>query len=332
MDNRKTNILLTIGHLLFWVVVSWCFCAFSHLRPLAIHYWKELLCVVFVAAMTYTSFFVLIPKVLYKRHHLQFWIYTLLLLAATVFAEMWLVDSDMHIRAVWLSPNQFRLYYENTIFLLFLRDATFFLFFLLLKLYRTHAIALENIERMISHETHQFILFSSNTKPQLVDLNDIALFTYQNNGIIITLKSGLFRKQNGSLVEVEGLLPSDCFIRANRQTLVMLNSIAYYTPFAVYVKVNTFEVAVRYYSTKSDKLLRRLMKWDFSKYKQEDFVETDDDYKQKLPDHMQKILDYLQKNPDASSQQVADALHISTRTAQRQILELRKIGKLAIKE
>lgn len=329
MSIRIKKIVFIIVHLLLWAVVGWCFCVFSHLRPLALHYWKELLSVAFVAAMVYTCYFVLIPKILFKRKRLLFWGSVFLLLVCTVLAEMFLVDSDIHVRAVWLSPSQFRLYYENTLFLLLLRDATFFFFFLLLKLYRTHAIALENIGKMISKETHKIIILSANKKPQLLDLKDIALFSYCDNNIVIVLKSGEQLRQNGSLSEIEALLPADCWIRANRQTIVMLDCIAYFTPKAIYVPMNGYEVIVKYFSTRSEKVLRDLKNWDSNKYKQEDFISMDSDRnEQDLPDHMQRTIDYLQENPNASTREVADALHISMRTAQRQLSQLRRMNNV----
>jgi predicted DNA-binding transcriptional regulator YafY len=47
---------------------------------------------------------------------------------------------------------------------------------------------------------------------------------------------------------------------------------------------------------------------------------------QDLPDHMQRTIDYLQENPNASTREVADALHISMRTAQRQLSQLRRMN------
>ena len=145
MPDRKKQILYIIAHVLFWIGVCSCFCIFSYLRPLALHYWKEIVTVLFIAGMVYLNYFVLIPKLLLKRKRVFFWSCVIILLIGTVAAEMLLVDADMHERMVWLKGD-FTPYYSNAPFLLFLRDASFFLFFLMLKLYRVNAIVLENTQ------------------------------------------------------------------------------------------------------------------------------------------------------------------------------------------
>ena len=130
-QTRKGKVKHMIVHVLFWVATAVCFCHYSYLRPLSFYSWKEILSAVFLAGMVYTSYFVLIPKLLLRRRRVLFWLCVLLLIAVTVAAELWLVDSDMHARAKWLTDDQFYMYYYTTIFTLLFRDTSFFVFFLI---------------------------------------------------------------------------------------------------------------------------------------------------------------------------------------------------------
>ena len=328
MPDRKNQILYIIAHVLFWIGVCMCFCIFSYLRPLALHYWKEIVTVLFIAGMVYLNYFVLIPKLLLKQKRVFFWICVIVLLIGTVAAEMLLVDADMHERMVWLKGD-FTSYYSNAPFLFFLRDASFFLFFLMLKLYRVKAIVLERVEKMVTSETYKLIIISPNEKPQLIDFNNIVYFLFENGEIVVILKSGEKKFKSGSLSELEKMIPSELWVRVNRQTLVMRDSIVRYTPTAICVAINGKEVSIPYYFTKQDEMISLLKAWN------SDLYSPDDRRKEKtaneghpLSDDLKRLLDYFNGHPDASVQQVAKDLYLSTRTAQRRMTELRQLGLL----
>ena len=328
MQTRKRQIIEIILHLLFWIVVCILFCIFSFLRPMALVYWKEIVSVLFIGGMVYLHYFVLIPRLLLREKKVLFWICALLLLVVTVSAEMLLVDSDIHKRAVWI--KDFTLYYVYSFFFLFLRDFSFFLCFLLLKLYHAKAILLEKVEKMVMSETYKLIIISPNEKPQLIDFNDIAYFSFENGEIVVTLKNGEKMQRKGSLSELENMIPSELWVRVNRQTLVMRDCIVRYTPTALYVDVNGMEGYVPYYSTKQHEVLELLKAWNAELYSSDDSrrEKLADADGQPLSDDLKRLLDYLNEHPDASVQQVAKALYFSTRTAQRRMTELRQLGLL----
>ena len=328
MPNRKKRILYIIAHVLFWIGVCICFCIFSFLRPLALHYWKEIVSVFFIVGMVYLNYFVLISKLLLKRKRVFFWSCVIILLIGTVAAEMLLVDADMHERMVWLQRD-FTLYYSNAIFLLFLRDASFFLLFLMLKLYRVKAIVLEKVEKVVSSETYKLIIISPNEKPQLIDFNNIAYFLFEDGEIVVILKSGERKQRSGSLSDIEKMIPSELWVRVNRQTLVMRDSIVRYTPTAICVDINGNEVSIPYYFTKQDEMISLLKAWNPELYSSDDSKEEKPvDTDQPLSDDLKRLLDYLNDHPNASVQQVAKDLYLSTRTAQRRMTALRQLGLL----
>lgn len=71
-QTRKGKVKHMIVHVLFWVATAACFCHYSYMRPMSFHYWKEILSAVFLAGMVYTSYFVLIPKLLLRRRRVLF--------------------------------------------------------------------------------------------------------------------------------------------------------------------------------------------------------------------------------------------------------------------
>ena len=323
-QTRKGKVKHMIVHVLFWVATAVCFCHYSYMRPMSFHYWKEIFSVVLLAGMVYTSYFVLIPKLLLRRRRVLFWLCVLSLIAATVAVELWLVDSDMHARARWIEPDYFYLFYYSTIFTLLLRDATFFIFFLLLKLYRSHAIVLDNMGKAVSLETGKIIISSPDSKIRLVDFTDIALITSHNGQTIVTLKSGEQLLRDGYLSDVEKLIPQEEWVRPNRYAMVMRSSIVRFTPVALYVRVKEEEMAIPYYSTKRNEIIHALKAWNKDLYaaaEEMDYLMGLD-----LPEEAKRVLEYIGNHPGASMQQVADELHYSLRTAQRRIADLRQKG------
>lgn len=332
MPNRKQQILYITAHILFWAGVCMCFCIFSFLRPMALYDWKEIVSVLFIAGMVYLNYFVLIPEFLLKRKRVFFWGCVIVLLIGIVAAEMLLVDADMRERMVWLQGD-YTLYYSTAPFLLFFRDASFFLLFLMLKLYRVKAIVLENTERTFTNAVNKLTVIAPDHQIQLVDFKDIAYFLYDNDEIVLTLKNGQELQRNGSLSELENLISPDLRIRANRHSLVMLDSVVRYTPSALYVEVGGKEKSIPYYLTKQEDVLESLKKWNCDLYSSEDFGESSIQKEEKpLSEDMRRILDYLVENPGSGVEQVAKRLHFSSRTAYRLMAELRHRQLIDYKE
>ena len=331
MPNRKQQILYITAHILFWAGVCMCFCIFSNLRPMALHYWKEILSVLFIAGMVYLNYFVLVPMILLKRRRVLYWLCSLGLLMGTVFVELCLLNSDIHIRVVWI--DNFTLYYTIICFSIFFRDASFFLLFLMFKLYRVKAIVLENTERTFTNAVNKLTVIAPDHQIQLVDFKDIAYFLYDNDVIVLTLKNGQELQRNGSLSELENLISPDLRIRANRHSLVMLDSVVRYTPSALYVEVGGKEKSIPYYLTKQEDVLESLKKWNCNLYSSEDFGESSIQKEEKpLSEDMRRILDYLVENPGSGVEQVAKCLHFSSRTAYRLMAELRHRQLIDYKE
>lgn len=313
-------------HLLFWTAVCSFFCVVSFLRPMSFHYWKEVFSALLVAGMVYVNYFVLVPEFLLKKRHILFWSVAFALVVGTVAVELLLVNSDMRRRCYYLDPTQMRIQYITSCFLLFLRNVSFFIFFLMVKLYRINAILLKNVEKLIIQEVYKLVVISQKNKPILIEFKDIAYFTCNDDRLFITMKNGKQIECYGTLSEIEELIPSEHWIRVNRQTLVMRDSIMHYNSFALCVNVNGQEQNIQYYSTKPFEVLQTLKEWDPSIYLSEDSlgIKSDEDCDIFLSGELKQLLEFLEKNPEASAKEVSEAFHWSLRTSYRRMAELQR--------
>ena len=308
-------------HLLFWAAVCSFFCTVSFLRPMSFHYWKEVFSALLVAGMIYANYFVLIPEFLLKKRHGLFWSIAIVLAVGTAAAELLLVNSDVRIRCRWMTPEQMRIQYITSCLLLFLRNVSFFIFFLMLKLYHINAILLKKVEKLIIQEAYKLVVISQKNKPILIGFKDIAYFTCNDDRLFITMKIGKQIECYGTLSEIEELIPQEHCIRVNRQNLVMRDSIVRYNSSAIAVSVNGHERIFPYFSTKPTIVFESLKNWNPKLYTTEEFNDEEEIQENNitLPEDMKRLLKYLQENPEANSMQVASVFHCSIRTAQRKI-------------
>ena len=190
---------------------------------------------------------------------------------------------------------------------------------------RNHYFVIDYVERAFDYADDKLVVISPERKQQLIDFKDIACFTCDTDGVVLILKNGETTHRNGTLSELEELIPSELWIRVNRQALVMRDSIVRYNDSALCVRVNGQDKIIHYYSTKTEEVLRQLKAWDPELYSHEDFNEADvENHNAGLSEDLRRLRDYLDKNPGANAQQVADDLHFSLRTAQRRLAELKK--------
>ena len=190
---------------------------------------------------------------------------------------------------------------------------------------RNHYFVIDNVERAFAYTDDKLVIISPERKQQLIDFKDIAYFSCGTDGVVLIMKNGETTHRSGTLSELEELIPPELRIRANRQTLVMRDSIVRYNDSALRVSVNGQDKIIHYYSTKTEEVLKQLKVWNPRLYSHEDFNEENVGNRNTgLSEDLKRLRDYLDKNPDANAQQMADDLHFSLRTAQRRLAELKK--------
>ncbi len=326
--NKKNHIVAILLHLIFWTIVCLRFCNFSALRPLAFHTWKELLSVGFIMGMVYLNYFISIPHLMSKNRIVLFWICAVASVAACTCAELLLVHSDMLSRMQYVEKiNRTLVWYDMTL-QIFLRDASFFLFFFILKLYLTRNIQLRTTGKAITDKTDNVVIFLPKVGAKLISINDISYFSYEDAKTHIYLRNGEKYEQYCNLTDLEDTLPDDSFLRINRQTIIGLVNVLRFTSQAVQMNIQGQVRIMKFYSTKGDEILNRLKRWNPELYLDHPFgIVTDTPAPPvKLTQEQRAVLQYVKDNPGTKTCDVADQFNISDSSAKRRLNELKDLG------
>ncbi len=189
---------------------------------------------------------------------------------------------------------------------------------------RKNYFVIENMKGTYTYANGKMISIMPDGKPRLIDFKDISFCSCDKEGTFLMMKNGERIQQNSTLSEIENLIPSEYWIRVNRQTIVMRDCIVRYNPSALCVNMNGKHKVIHYFATKPEEILGQLKTWNPKLYSSENFngMEEDDDVV--LTEELKRLQEYFDKNPKATAQQVANDLHFSIRTAQRRIAELKK--------
>ena len=83
---------------------------------------------------------------------------------------------------------------------------------------RNHYFVIDNVERAFAYTDDKLVVISPERKQQLIDFKDIACFSCDTDGVVLILKNGETTHRNGTLSELEELIPSELWTRVNRQT------------------------------------------------------------------------------------------------------------------
>lgn len=329
---HKTKRILTIAlHVLFWAFVAFRFCNFSALRPLALHTWKELIAVGLITVMVYFNYFISIPHLLSKNRAFLFWVCAAASVVVCTGAEMLLVRNDMLSRMQYVEKINWALVWYDMSVQIFLRDAAFFLFFFLLKMYHTRALQLKSTGRAVMEKTDRVVLFLPKVGAKLVSINDISYFSYEDAKTCIYLRNGEKYEQYCSLNAIEDSLPDDTFLRINRHTIIGLVNVLRFSPREVQLNIQGQICIMEFYSTKGNEVLSRLKRWNPELYIDHPFGVLADTAEPlvELNREQRELLQYVKNNPGAKTGDVADQFHLSESSAKRRLNELKCLDLVA---
>ncbi|MCQ2284516.1 MAG: LytTR family transcriptional regulator DNA-binding domain-containing protein [Bacteroidales bacterium] len=256
--------LRTVITIIFWIVVSFFFCFNSSLRPLLpVH--LEIIVIILIISSIYVEKHLLIPHILLKRKYLLFSIFSVAIIAADTTIEFWIAYP--FIRRCFASPNMGYLkdYCSDICIFTFLRNAAFYVFFLVFFLYRRFKQLMEEEQKVIAWETGHIAILLANNKVASVNINKIRYFRGEKNTVFIELKSGQHYKQFSSLNDIERCLPADKYLRINRNNLILYDSVNYYTSTELFLCGMTEPLS--FYEKRSNDILCKLLKWDAGKFR-----------------------------------------------------------------
>jgi len=336
--NRK-KIFNTGAHILFCLLFVYWFCTNSFIRPYAIHNpYKEVVSALLVLLLLYLNYIHLTPYFLKRSNYKSYTFLSLLLTGVFSMAELLLIKSNILRCVAHIESFDTNKYLFSILFLIFLRNAGFYLFFTVLKLYQqTKAEALLE-KKEILKDTGFILLPTVQGKSRSINISSVCYFTQNKNNTLIHWTVGKPSAIYSSLNYIQSYLDEYC-LRINRDTVITFTNIVSY---------NNKEVVVKDGKTKSRKTLL------FSKQKaasilsvlQEKVPELEeknatfltkienggvkDDENKAIGGLSRAILEEIHNNPGISVIKLAEILKEKTslRTLERRLKELKDADKI----
>ena len=268
MSIRIKKIILVIVHLLFWAVVGYLFLANSFLRPRHPSLWVEVCALLCIVALFYVSYFVLVPKLLMRRCFVPFFVCTFLLILLNGFIELAMMEENL--KVVYGQIGETALYKTirwNIFFFLCLRDACFIIVGDIAKLCELQAVKLQQRDKTASEINDGCIFVDIPSQmTALLAIDDIAYLTYEKRRVTIVRKTAPRIYTYASLTYFEEHLPSDQFIRINRNTIAAYSVVESYNETTVCLVAHNIVKDFPIQPTKSEDILDLLQTRNPSKY------------------------------------------------------------------
>lgn len=226
---KKDKIFRIIGHVIFWLITAYAFTHFSYLRSLLTPVYKELFVVSFLAIMVYLHYFVLIPCLFQRKLFVAYWSITFVFLLLLSMLEMFFNSNYLQNVKENMEADLFPPYIFSLFITLFLRNAEFWAFLFILRLYGQLKNSMVNKETAILNETDVIAVLVCDNQTITVNINELSYVRCIRNKCRLHMKNSTVYEQYASLSHWEELLASHGAIRVNRDTLVMLHAIVSFT-------------------------------------------------------------------------------------------------------
>ena len=265
---KKRKFIYILIHLVFWTVVTCIFLRNSFLRPVAESVWMECAILFIIASSFYLSYFALVPKLLMRRHYLFFLASTLLLIIIDGSIELLLLKRDMMgVFNQVFTPNEILKILWITFFFLCLRNACFIIVGDIAKLCELQAIQLQQRNKAAIEMNDGCIFVDIPSQmTALLAMDDIAYLTYEKRRVTIVRKTAPRIYTYASLTYFEEHLPSDQFVRINRNTIAAYSVVESYNETTVCLVAHNIVKDFPIQPTKSEDILDLLQAWNPSKY------------------------------------------------------------------
>jgi hypothetical protein len=344
MNKRK---ILFLGiQILFCALLIYWFYTNSYIRPYTIlHPYKEIICALLVILLIYFSYFILSPFYFIRNSYFKSYIFLSLLVTGIVsITELLIVKADI-IKCIGLNDSLIIQYLLNILFLIFLRDLSFFLFFSVLKLYlQTKANALLEKKEALK-DIGLVLLLPSRGNPISININYVSYFSQNKNNTFIHSTFGKPIPIYSSLNYLKSYLTDYC-LRINKDIIITFTNIISYDRKRVVVvdgKTHTKKSFIFYKKSANDILLTLRKK--VPELEEKNDIELlknkndsiNDDKKNKIDNIKVEILEEIRRNPGIDALKLADILqekikvNNSESTIRRRLRELKNTGKIEYK-
>ena len=268
MSIRIKKIVFVIVHLLFWAIVGYLFLENSFLRLMHPSLWVELCALLCMVVSFYVTYFVLVPKLLISRRFVLFFVCTILLVLLSGYAEFCMVEKNEMAIYSQIDGVAFDVKLRlNIIFFLCLRNACFIIVGDIAKLCELQAIQLQQRNKAAIEMNDGCIFVDLPSQmTALLAIDDIAYLTYEKRRVTIVRKTAPRIYTYASLTYFEEHLPSDQFVRINRNTIAAYSVVESYNETTVCLVAHNIVKDFPIQPTKSEDILDLLQAWNPSKY------------------------------------------------------------------
>ena len=161
-------------NLLFWIITCYCFVRFSVLRPMCnTQIFKEFVCFGLIVVVVLVTRWITVPILLSHGRYGLFWLFSIGILVAVTIFEILLVKPEIESKVFFTQEK--RTYLLFLFGKIFLRDACFFAWFLVFRLYVLQKDTFRAKQRASVME-HQSVQFSTPDHKEISIPIDIIIF------------------------------------------------------------------------------------------------------------------------------------------------------------
>ena len=338
--NRK-KIFNTGAHVLFCLFFVYWFSTNSFIRPYAVGQpYKEIICALMILLVIYVNYIKLVPYFTKRNYYKSYLLLAILLTGVISIAELLIVKRNIIICFEYSNfssseMNRFLLLY---LFVIFLRNAGFYLFFIVLKLYQqTKADAL--LEKKEGLKDAGLILLPPlRGNPISINISFVSYFSHEKNITFIHNKLGTVTSIYSTLNNIQEYLGDFC-LRINKENIITFTNIVYYNEKHVIVKggKTNNNISLVYSKNDTQHILQTLrlkvpnLEEKNATYSNEKRIDTvNDDENNKLGTEKTRILEEIKQNPGINATKLQENLQENTSisTIKRRLKELKDAGKI----
>ena len=317
MKNHK--LIFFIVHFVFWSIASYLFLNNSFLRPYSSILLESVVLVNIILSF-YLSYFVFLPKLLLRRYFLLFFTFNILLVVLSTTVEICTVESS--IKRCFLHTLDIASYKRALRWIcifISIRNACFILFADVVKLCEMQAIQLQQNQKSTLQTTQHLLINLPDQTTLAQDINHIVCLKYENRKTTIFRTHGEPITTYNSLASIEEDLPTDLFIRINRNTVVAYSHIVSYDLHTVTLRIDKTLEKILIMPAKSEEIVAKLKEWNAQNFQSSGTPSSvSTPY---MDEKCALICDYIAQHPGCNSQEIGQQIHMSERNVRR-ILQL----------
>ena len=349
------KIVRIILETLLWLAAFAYFLKNAFLRPMqpsAI----EAFVLSIIAVIVYADKFLFMPFILLRNRQVSYILVSCAAVLGAAFTEFLMVKPSIISSYAEIFSNKLLKDYLHAVFLnICLRDCAFYVFFLILHFNGWVVGVLSEERKTLSNVDRKYVIMLRHNRLMTLDVDKIIYVHCEGNRSFIHMNNGQSYRQYASLSMIENTLSKDKCLRINRKTLVLYDSIDFYTSEAVHM--HGIEEPLPFFLNQPEKVLARLLLWNKNKYRQfstekspkkhdlaglgeilvdesrpiggigPEFLEENPD---EISNHEQlgKVAQYIRLHPGCKISDISTGTGLKSRTVERLVHDLKTDGRI----